>query len=139
MRPLDLEMTAFGSYAEKTVLPFEELKHGLYLVTGDTGAGKTTIFDAIMFALFGVASGADRKTDMLHCDYVQKSTDTVVKLRFSQNGKEYIVERRIHLRKKQGTNNPYRIIYTKQKGYFAQRNRQNKKYPNEYNVLVRVR
>ena len=91
MRPLNLEMTAFGSYAEKTVLPFEELKHGLYLVTGDTGAGKTTIFDAIMFALFGVASGADRKTDMLHCDYVQKSTDTVVKLRFSQNGKEYIV------------------------------------------------
>ena len=107
MRPLNLEMTAFGSYAEKTVLPFEELKHGLYLVTGDTGAGKTTIFDAIMFALFGVASGADRKTDMLHCDYVQKSTDTVVKLRFSQNGKEYIVERRIHFRKKQGAKDQY--------------------------------
>ena len=103
MRPLNLEMTAFGSYADKTVLPFDELKHGLYLVTGDTGAGKTTIFDAIMFALFGVASGADRKTDMLHCDYVPKSTDTAVKLCFSQNGKEYTVERRIHFRKKQGT------------------------------------
>lgn len=107
MRPLSLEMTAFGSYAETTVLPFEDLKHGLYLVTGDTGAGKTTIFDAIMFALFGVASGADRKTDMLHCDYVPKSTDTVVKLRFSQNGKEYTVERKIHFSKVRGTTDQY--------------------------------
>lgn len=107
MRPLYLEMTAFGSYAEKTALPFEELRHGLYLVTGDTGAGKTTIFDAIMFALFGVASGADRKTDMLHCDYVPKSTDTRVKLRFAQNGKEYTVERRIHFSKKRGTAEQY--------------------------------
>ena len=57
MRPLYLEMTAFGSYAQKTALPFEDLRHDLYLVTGDTGAGKTTIFDAIMFALFGRASG----------------------------------------------------------------------------------
>ena len=88
MRPLNLAMTASGSYAGTTVLPFEDLKHGLYLVTGDPVAGKTTIFDAIMFALFGVASGTDRKADMLHCDYVPKSTDTVVKLRFSQNGKE---------------------------------------------------
>ena len=47
MRPLHLEMTAFGSYAGTTALPFEDLKHGLYLITGDTGAGKTTIFDAI--------------------------------------------------------------------------------------------
>ena len=78
MRPLYLEMTAFGSYGEKTVLPFEELRHDLYLVTGDTGAGKTTIFDAIMFALFGRASGTERKGDMLHCDLVPKSTDTVV-------------------------------------------------------------
>ncbi len=49
MRPLQLEMTAFGSYAQKTTVPFSELNRGLYLVTGDTGAGKTTIFDAIMF------------------------------------------------------------------------------------------
>ena len=103
MRPLYLEMTAFGSYAEKTELRFEDLRHGLYLVTGDTGAGKTTIFDAISFALFGVASGADRKTDMLHCDYVPKSTDTRVLLRFKQNGKAYSVERRIHFSRKRGT------------------------------------
>ena len=107
MKPLSLEMTAFGSYAEKTTLPFEELKHGLYLITGDTGAGKTTIFDAIMFALFGIASGADRKGDMLHCDYVPKSTDTIVVLRFLQNGKEYTVERKIHFSKKRGTDNQY--------------------------------
>ena len=107
MRPLYLEMTAFGSYAAKTELRFADLKHGLYLVTGDTGAGKTTIFDAIMFALFGVASGADRRSDMLHCDYVPKSTDTRVLLRFKQNGKTYTVERRIHFSKKRGTADQY--------------------------------
>ena len=103
MRPLSLEMTAFGSYAAKTVVPFEQMKHGLYLVTGDTGAGKTTIFDAIVFALFGAASGPDRKGDMLHCDYVPKSEDTVVTLRFLQSGKEFTVTRSLHFRKKRGT------------------------------------
>ena len=107
MRPLYLEMTAFGSYAGTTALPFEELKHGLYLITGDTGAGKTTIFDAVMFALFGVASGSDRRGDMLHCDYVPRSTDTVVTLRFSQSGKEYTVTRRLHFTRKQGTTDQY--------------------------------
>lgn len=107
MRPLYLEMTAFGSYADKTEVPFEELKHGLYLVTGETGAGKTTIFDAIMFALYGVASGQDRRSEMLHCDYVPKSEDAVVSLRFAQNGKEITVTRRMHFRKKRGTENEY--------------------------------
>ena len=60
MRPINLEMTAFGSYAEKTTVPFCSLKHGLYLVTGDTGAGKSTIFDAIIFALYGVASRSEK-------------------------------------------------------------------------------
>lgn len=107
MRPILLEMTAFGSYAERTVLPFDKLKRGLYLVTGDTGAGKTTIFDAIMFALYGVASGNDRKGDMLHCDHVPKSTDTVVKLCFSQGDKVYTVTRKIHFAKKRGTEDQY--------------------------------
>ena len=107
MRPLCLEMTAFGSYAAYTRLPFEEMKHGLYLVTGDTGAGKTTIFDAIMFALYGKPSGNDRKVEMLHCDHVKKSEDTVVTLRFAQGGKEYTVTRRLHFRKKRGTENEY--------------------------------
>ena len=107
MRPLFLEMTAFGSYAGPTVLPFDKLTHGLYLVTGDTGAGKTTIFDAVMFALYGTASGNDRSTDMLHCDHVPKSVDTLVKLRFSQGGKEYEVERRLHFSKKRGTDDQF--------------------------------
>ena len=107
MRPLKLEMTAFGSYAGTTVLPFEALRQGLYLVTGDTGAGKTTIFDAIIFALYGVASGNDRSPDMLHCDHVPKSVDTVVRLRFSQGEKEYTAERSIHFTKKRGADNVY--------------------------------
>jgi DNA repair exonuclease SbcCD ATPase subunit len=107
MRPINLEMTAFGSYAQKTVVPFNELKHGLYLVTGDTGAGKTTIFDAIMFALYGVASGTERSSDMMHCDHVPKSVDTEVKLLFEQNGREYTVTRKIHFTKTRGTDNQY--------------------------------
>ena len=107
MRPLELEMTAFGSYVGPTKLPFSQLKEGLYLVTGDTGAGKTTIFDAIMFALYGVASGQDRSTDMMHCDHAPKSQDTKVVLRFAQGGKEYTVERSIHFSKKQGTKDVY--------------------------------
>ena len=107
MRPLNLEMTAFGSYAGPTVLPFQDLRQGLYLVSGDTGAGKTTIFDAIMFALYGVASGSDRRSDMLHCDYVPKSVDTEVTLLFSHLGKEYKVSRRIHFSKKRGTVDQY--------------------------------
>ena len=107
MKPLSLEMTAFGSYAETTCVPFERLRHGLYLVAGDTGAGKTTIFDAVVFALFGRPSGRDRSVDMLHCDYADKSVDTVVKLRFEEGGKEYTVMRSIHFPKKQGEEKQY--------------------------------
>ena len=67
----------------KTAVDFKRFTHGLYLITGDTGAGKTTIFDAIMFALYGVASGPDRRPEMMHCDFVPKSVDTEVTLTFS--------------------------------------------------------
>ena len=60
MKPLKLKMKAFGSYANETIVNFDELDSGLYLVTGDTGAGKTTIFDAMVFALYGEASGTGR-------------------------------------------------------------------------------
>lgn len=100
MKPICLELCAFGSYAEPTLLSFDALTHGLYLVTGDTGAGKTTIFDGIVFALYGQASGRDRNPAMMHCDFVEKSVDTVVKLTFSQASRRYTATRIIHFPKK---------------------------------------
>lgn len=100
MRPLKLTMTAFGPYAEKTVIDFRELNHGVYLITGDTGAGKTTIFDAIVFALYGEGSGSGRSSEMFHSDYVDKFTDTVVELEFLCRKKEYRLIRTIHYKKK---------------------------------------
>lgn len=106
MKPILLEMTAFGSYANKTVVDFTKLQNGLYLITGDTGAGKTTIFDAITFALYGEASSAPTKQggrhrtfEMMHCDYVDKSVDTVVALKFEHLGKIHKVERVFHFKK----------------------------------------
>lgn len=102
MRPLKLTMTAFGPYAEKTEIDFRKLNNGVYLITGDTGAGKTTIFDAIVFALYGEGSGSARNSEMFHSDYVDKFTDTEVALEFSSRGKEYRVIRTIHYKKKRG-------------------------------------
>lgn len=102
MRPLKLSMTAFGPYAEKTTIDFCELNEGVYLIMGDTGAGKTTIFDAIVFALYGEGSGSGRSSDMFHSDYVDKFTDTEVELTFSCHDKEYKVIRTIHYKKKRG-------------------------------------
>ena len=107
MKPLTLKMTAFGSYANETTVPFENLKHGLYLIAGDTGAGKTTIFDAIVFALYGKVSGSDREAKMMHSDLVSKGVDTVVELRFEQDGQEYTVTRTLHFSKKRGSAGEY--------------------------------
>ena len=96
MKPLKLTIKAFGAYAEETVVDFEQLKNGLFLITGDTGAGKTTIFDAMVFALFGKASGTNREYRMFHSDYVDKGVDTEVTFTFSHNGKAYEVYRNIH-------------------------------------------
>ena len=79
MRPIRLTMSAFGPYAERTVIEFDKLgKRGLYLITGDTGAGKTTIFDAITFALYGEASGNVRSADMFRSKYAKAETPTEV-------------------------------------------------------------
>lgn len=96
MKPLLLEMTAFGSYSHKTTIDFSCFHHGLFLITGDTGAGKTTIFDGIVFALYGELSGNERKPAMMHSDLVERSTDTVVRFVFSHLGHTYEVRRTIH-------------------------------------------
>ena len=103
MKPIRLEMEAFGSYAEKTAVPFSDFSHGLFLISGRTGTGKTLIFDAITFALFGEASGRERKTAQLHSDRVSPAVDTVVTLYFLQNDREYKVERRLHFSRKRDT------------------------------------
>lgn len=94
MRPLKLKISAFGPYAGVTEFDFEKLgTGGLYLITGDTGAGKTTIFDAITYALYGDPSGNNREVSMLRSKYADASTPTEVELKFSYYGKEYIVKR----------------------------------------------
>lgn len=94
MRPLTLKMTGFGPYAGSETIDFTRLgARGLYLITGDTGAGKTTIFDAIVFALYGETSGGTRTASMLRSKYADASTPTEVELRFLLRGKEYVVKR----------------------------------------------
>jgi len=94
MRPLKLKMSAFGPYAEVTEIDFEKLgTNGLYLITGDTGAGKTTIFDAISFALYGTPSGNMREASMLRSMYADAATPTFVELTFLYDGKAYTVKR----------------------------------------------
>lgn len=94
MRPLKLEISAFGPYAAKTVIDFSLLGNkGLFLISGDTGAGKTTIFDAMTFALFGEPSGNDRDAGMLRSKYAEASVPTYVRMTFEYKGETYTVER----------------------------------------------
>ena len=94
MKPLQLAMSAFGPYAGLVRVPLEQFGgSGLFLITGDTGAGKTTIFDAISFALFGETSGSTRTVDTLRSDFAKPDAKTYVELIFLQKGKRYQITR----------------------------------------------
>ena len=94
MRPLQLTISAFGPYKGEVTIDLEQLgPKGLYLVCGDTGAGKTTIFDAITYALFGEPSGKNRDKTMLRSKYAEPDTPTFVDLTFSHAGKTYRIRR----------------------------------------------
>ena len=111
MRPLRLTMQAFGSYGKRTAIDFEQTNQNLFLITGDTGAGKTTIFDAIVFALYGEASsGVNKKNGTeLQSQYVDPGVEPFVELFFSEEtayGREEYTVRRVprHVRpRKRGT------------------------------------
>lgn len=93
MRPLCLTVCAFGSYGGENVIDFTPAGHGIFLITGDTGAGKTTIFDGITFALYGETSGGKRDGKMMRSQYASPGDETWVELTFSYRGEVYKVRR----------------------------------------------
>lgn len=94
MRPIKLMISAFGPYAGKTEVDMDMLgKQGLYLIAGDTGAGKTTIFDAITFALYGSASGEQRSASMLRSKYANDETPTFIEMDFEYRDRIYKIRR----------------------------------------------
>ncbi len=129
MRPERLVISAFGPYAGKTEIDFDRLgDHGLYLITGDTGAGKTTIFDAIAFALYGEASGQVREAGMFRSKYAGEKTPTYIELIFSYHGKRYRVTRKPeYLRRKE-----------RGEGYTLQRAEAELIYPDDRQPVTRM-
>lgn len=110
MRPLRLVMSAFGPYAGRVELDMTTLgTGGLYLITGDTGAGKTTIFDAVAYALYGEASGDSREAGMFRSKYASEDTPTYVELTFQYGGKEYTVKRNPEYQRKSKRGGGYAV------------------------------
>lgn len=103
MRPIQLIMTAFGPYKQKEVIDFDDLgEHRIFAISGNTGAGKTTIFDAICYVLYGEASGEERNdTSMLRSQFADDNVYTSVELTFQLKGKRYEIKRQLG-HKKQG-------------------------------------
>lgn len=106
MKPIHVTVSAFGPYSGTMTLDMQDFGgSGLFLITGDTGAGKTSIFDAICFALFGEVSGSQRGADQLRSDFAPPTADTYVKFTFSHGGEIYQVHRtpKYERPKKRGT------------------------------------
>lgn len=93
MRPIRLVMSAFGPYAKLQEIDFSRLNEQIFVISGPTGAGKTTIFDAISYALFGEASGSSRDKDSLRSDFSAPETETFVELEFILRGERYTIKR----------------------------------------------
>ena len=110
MKPITLILSAFGPYAGRVEIDFGRMGgQGLYLITGDTGAGKTTIFDAIAYALYGEASGDVRKPDMFRSKYAREDVPTYVKYIFEYRKKQYVVERNPEYMRPKGRGNGYTL------------------------------
>lgn len=93
MKPIKLTMSAFGSYSGEETIDFTKIQNGCFLITGDTGAGKTTIFDAITYALYGRTSGGKRDGNMMRSHYASSEIDTYVELKFLYRDAVYVIRR----------------------------------------------
>ena len=95
MKPIKLVLSAYGPFLDKTEIDFEKLgSDGVFLISGPTGSGKTTIFDGICYALYGTASGNLRTPKMMRSTYAEPDVKTFVELTFLSHGKEYRISRR---------------------------------------------
>ncbi len=130
MKPVKLTISAFGPYAGKTKIDFERLgRQGIYLITGDTGAGKTTIFDAITFALYGEASGDVRRAEMFRSKYAGADVPTYVEFTFEYGGRRYVVRR----------NPEYQRPKDRGNGYTTQRADAQLLYPDERQPVTKTK
>ena len=93
MKPQKLIMSAFGSYAGEVVIDFSNIRHGIFLITGDTGSGKTTIFDAICYALYDRTSGGAREASDMRSQYAGADTPTFVEYTFTYGEEIYVIKR----------------------------------------------
>src|SRR5690625_3281972 len=122
-------MTAFGPYKDTEIIDFRELEDNrLFVISGNTGAGKTTIFDGICFALYGTASGQDRENNaMLRSDFAADDTHTSVELEFELSGKTYRILRQLgHVKRgnKTKTGEKYEFFEIKDDGEIPKVDRQ---------------
>lgn len=101
MKPINIKISAFGPYKGLETVDFTKLgSNGIFLITGDTGSGKTSLFDAICFALYNQPSGTNRTVDSLRSDYADDETDTFVEFEFTHKENKYVIKRNVPYKKK---------------------------------------